>query len=100
VGRKFVLWISSYASTTHFFELDLKPDAGGELVKLRVDYAIPRAKLEAAVAQEAAGAAGRLNLHRHFSARRWPLSKSSGRGCLGHSSLPQNRPNRNEGVIS
>jgi len=36
-------------TTTHFFELDLKPDAGGDVVKLRVDHAIPRDRLEAAV---------------------------------------------------
>jgi hypothetical protein len=39
-------------TTTHFFELDLQPDAGGELVKLRVDYAIDRAKLQAAMDQK------------------------------------------------
>jgi hypothetical protein len=36
-------------TTTHSFAFDLKPDAGGELLKQRVDCAIPRASLEARV---------------------------------------------------
>lgn len=38
-------------TTQHFFELDLKPESGGDLVKLRVDHAIERARLEAAMDQ-------------------------------------------------
>ncbi|TDM05753.1 MAG: hypothetical protein C4K60_13635 [Ideonella sp. MAG2] len=33
-------------TTSKYFELDLKPDGGGELLKLRVDHAIPQSKLE------------------------------------------------------
>lgn len=35
-------------TTTQFFELDVKPDSG-EIVKVRVDHAVPRERLEAAI---------------------------------------------------
>ena len=38
-------------TTTHYFELDLKPDGGGELVKLRAAHELGRAKLEPAMDQ-------------------------------------------------
>lgn len=36
-------------TTTHYFELDLKPDGGGELIKLRAAHELGRTKLEPAM---------------------------------------------------